>query len=267
MGTAMTIEIIEQINQYLKGTLPEGEKLVFEQKLAEDETLREEVIMQKQLFLLQGVETNDLPFSYDNKADLLDIQNKLNSEEYKLLSAKIRKASVEVKNTPTQRKNYWFKYAVAASIALIFSILLYFNNPNALENYYHENVNWEELPSFIEKGGSKNDFVNAEILFKNKDYNNAIVLFKKLKPSDKLYPFALMYIGATYDLQNQNEKAIQTFQQLAALRSFEEYSKGYWFEFLMYLKQNDIQKAKEIRATILKDSNNYNYDTVKKIKL
>ena len=267
MGTAMTIEIIEQINQYLKGTMPEDEKLVFEEKLVKDETLREEVIIQKQLFLLQGVETKDLPFSTTNESDLLDLRSKLQSEEYKLLSAKIRKASRATKNKSTQHKNYWFKYAVAASLVLVFGVLFYFNSQNSLENYYHENVNWEELPSFIEKGNAENDFQNGENFFKNKDYKNAIATFKKVNSDNKLYPFALMYLGASYDRNNQNNKAIQTFQELSKLTSFEEHSKGYWYELLIYLKQNNIEKAKEIKAVILQDSNNYNYNEVQKIEL
>lgn len=267
MGTAMTIELLEQINQYLKGTLPEDEKLVFEKKLVEDETLREEVIIQKQLFALQGVPTNEVPFSFNNESELLAIKNKLQSEEYKLLSAKIRKASTITKNKSTQHKNYWFKYAVAASVVLVFSVLFYFNSQNSLENYYHENVNWEELPSFIEKGNTENDFQKGETFFKNKEYKNAIVTFKKVSTDNQLYPFALMYLGASYDKNNEDEKAIQTFQQLSKLTSFEEHSKGYWYEFLIYLKQNNTKKAKEIKAIILEDSNNYNYNEVQKIEL
>jgi tetratricopeptide (TPR) repeat protein len=267
MGTAITIEIIEQINQYLKGTLPEDEKLVFEQKLVEDDGLREEMIIQKQLFLLQGVVTNDLPFSTSNERELRDIQSKLQSEEYQILSNKIRKAGIETQNKSNQHKNYWQKYAVAASIVLVFSLLFYFNSQNSLENYYHENVNWEELPSFIEKGNAENDFQNGENFFKNKDYKNAITTFKKINGDDKLYPFALMYLGASYDLNNENDKAIQTFQELSRLTSFEEHSKGYWYELLIYLKQNNLEKAKELKAVILEDNNNYNYIEVQKIEL
>lgn len=267
MGTAITIEIIEQINQYLKGTLPEEERLLFEKKLVEDETLREEVIIQKQLFFLQGVETKELPFGFDNKADVLDIQNKLQSEEYKLLSAKIRNASRATKNKSNTKKSIWYKYAVAASIVLVFGIVFYFNSSNSLENYYHENVNWEELPSFIEKGNAENDFQKGENFFKNKAYKNAIIAFKKVSSNDQLYPFALMYLGASYERNNEDDKAIQTFQELSKLTSFEEHSKGYWYELLIYLKQNNTEKAKQIKAIILQDSNNYNYNEVQKIKL
>ncbi len=267
MGTAMTIEIIEQINQYLKGTLPEDEKQLFEKKLVEDETLREEVIIQKQLFLLQGVDTNDLPFDYDNKSDLLVIQNKLQSEEYKLLSAKIRKASVEAKNKPTQHKNYWLKYAVAASIVLVFGVLFYFNSQNSLENYYHENVNWEELPSFVEKGQSENDFSNGEILFKKGEYTKAIESFNKIESSNELYPYSLMYIGASYDLLNENNKAIETFDSLSSLTSFQESSRAHWYKLLIYMKQNNKDKTLEMRTIILKDSSNFNYTKAKNLKL
>ncbi|MBL7885362.1 MAG: hypothetical protein JNJ52_01325 [Flavobacterium sp.] len=263
----MTIEIIEQINQYLKGTLPEDEKRLFEKKIAEDETLREEVIIQKQLFLLQGIETNDLPFDYDNQSDLLVIKNKLQSEEYQLLSAKIRKAGVEAKNKPTQHKNYWLKYAVAASIALVFGVLFYFNSQNSLENYYHENVNWEELPSFIEKGQSENDFSNGELLFKKGDYKKAIETFNKIESSNQLYPYSLMYIGASYDVLNENDKAIETFDLLSSLTSFQENSKGYWYKMLIYMKQNNKDKMLEMRSIILSDPSNFNYTKAKNLKL
>ncbi len=68
-----------------------------------------------------------------------------------------------------------------------------------------------------------------------------------------------MYIGASYEQLNENERALVSFDKLTQLTDFEEYSKGYWYKLLLYLKLNNRQKALEMKAIILENKNNYNY--------
>ena len=39
------------------------------------------------------------------------------------------------------------------------------------------NVNWSELPSFVEKGDQENAFAKGEIAFKEGNYKEAIAIF------------------------------------------------------------------------------------------
>ena len=146
-------------------------------------------------------------------------------------------------------------------------ISFFLNQYETTESYYKKYAQWNDLPSFIEKGVAANLFVKGELLFKEKKYQEAITTLSTIDSKDVYYPFALMYIGASYDKLNENAKAIATFLRLSQLTSFEEYSKGYWYEFLIHLKMSNQEEAKKVQSIILKDSSNYNYAIAKDIEL
>lgn len=270
MGSAITIEILEQIDRYLNGELSENETIAFEELIAKDVQLANEVSIQKQLFALHGKATkNSISQEIDKEAVQL-LKEKLKTEELQALSTKIRKlgqAQIIASTTNKRKKNYAL-YAIAATIAIVFTTTLFLINATpSLDTYYKDNVNWEELPSFAVKGENENSFDKAEIFFKKKEYNNAITTFKTIPTNNELYPYSLLYIGASYEQLNENEKALATFDSLTKLTSFEEYSKGYWYQLLVYLKLGDREKAIEMKTIILQDKSNYNYNKVVEMKL
>lgn len=267
MGSNVTQEQLDQIDQYLKGDLSESEHLAFEKLIIENKELQTEVLIQKQLFEINGFSTVALPVQTVNEKEVAHYKEQLQSKDMVDLSNKIRDIGQHhIKNNSKPKQNY-YNYFIAASIALIFGAFWIFNSNAGLENYYTEHVNWQELPSFIDKGQPENDFTNGEILFKKGDYKKAIASFKKIDADFELYPYALMYIGASYDQLNENEKAIEAFDQLSNLTSFQESSRGHWYKLLIYLKQNNKDKALEMKTIILKDAANFNYTKAKNVKL
>lgn len=262
MGRILTIEMLEKIDLYLKGVLDESEKYSFEQLLKEDEELREEVAIQKQLYKIQGFETTSFTEKNKNIEELSKYKDKLRSKEHVDISNKIKEIGRQhlEEKLNVKKKKSLLKYYVAASIAIILlsSILLLTVNSN-LENYYESNVAWEELPSFLDKGNETSDFTKGESFFKKEDYKAAISIFNMISTESELYPFSLMYLGASHDKLNQNEKALEAFNKLSELQSFQEHSRGYWYSLLIYLKQNNKEKALEMKAKILENENNYNY--------
>lgn len=267
MGSNLTIEELDKIDQYLKGNLSESEHLAFEKLIVEDQELQTEVMIQKQLFEINGLSTVDLPIDKANEKDVLHYKEQLQSKDIIDLSTKIREIGQNHIQQKSKAKQNYFKYYIAASIAIVFGTFLFLNSNSSLENYYTDNVNWQELPSFIDKGQPENDFTNGELLFKNGEYTKAIESFSKIDSTYELYPYSLMYIGASYDQLNKNDKAIDAFDLLSKLTSFEESSRGYWYKMLIYLKQNNKDKALEMKTIILKDSENYNYTKAKNLEL
>ncbi|UOX33100.1 hypothetical protein LXD69_13765 [Flavobacterium sediminilitoris] len=271
MGRAITIEILEEIEQYLKGTLTEAKHKAFEEKMFADELLREEVIIQKQLYAMHHTPTkNSVPLEVDEET-LHQLKETLKSKEIQALSNKIRQAGkTYIAEKPTikkSRKKHLYYY-IAASIAILLTTTLFLiNSKPSLQEYYNDNVNWENLPSFTTKGDTENNFSKGEIHFKKKDYYKAIESFKTIPKNDKLYPYSLLYIGASYDQLNENENALNAFENVAKLTDFEEHSKGYWYSLLLYLKTNNKEKAKEMKTIILKDKNNYNYKKALQLNL
>ena len=261
MGKILTIEMLDKIDQYLKGTLTESEQLDFEKLLNENVVLREEVNIQKQLFKIHNFETKAFSKIKENNKELFEYRDQLRNQENSDLSNKIREIGssyIKEKSVSSKKKSH-FKYYIAASIAIVFASWFLLNGNSNLDNYYTENVDWEKLPSFLDKGSDESSFTKGETFFKNKEYKKAISIFNTINEENQLHPFSLMYIGASYDKLNENEKALESFKKLSELKSFEEHSRGYWYSLLIYLKQNNKEKAKEMKAIILENENNYNY--------
>lgn len=270
MGSAITIEILEQIDRYLKGELSENETIAFEELIAKEAQLADEVSIQKQLFALHGKATK-ISISQDVDREAIQLlKEKLKTEELQALSTKIRKlgqAHITASTTTKRKKNYLL-YAVAATMAIVFTTTLFFINATpSLDTYYKDNLNWNELPSFAVKGENENSFNQGEIFFKKKEYNKAITTFKTIPTNNEFYPYALLYIGASYEQLNENEKALTTFNSLTKLTTSEEYSKGYWYQLLVYLKLGNREQAIEMKSIILQDKSNYNYNKAVVMKL
>lgn len=267
MGYSITAELLETIDNYLKGNLSKVEHLAFEKLMEENKELEEIVLIQRQLFAIHDFETTKNKLIGHSQKNLLYYKEQLRSKENQDLSAKIRKIGENYTKPKTSTQKNYLKYYIAASIALIFGTIIMLNSNTSLEDYYYDNVNWEELPSFISKDQSLSDFTKGETFFKNEDYEKAIITFSSIKPDNELYPYSLMYIGASFDKLNKNDEALQVFDKLLTLQKFEEYSRGYWYKLLIYLKENNKDKAIEMRSVILKNNSNFNYEEAKNLKL
>ena len=260
----LTQELLDTIDQYIKGEL-EGKKLSnFENKLKENDDLREEVMIQKQLFnAIQDKDSSDI-FTDD---EVNELKTKINSPAYQDISNKIRNIGSEYIQDPVpNKKPIWIRFkrlipAAAAIFVLVVISTIYFTSLNpSMDQYYYDNANWEsELISFSEKGDAKNAFTKAENLFKAKEFTQAVQAFENIRPEDELYPYSLMYLGAAHSNLNQDQQALQAFNKLATMSQFEESSKGLWYAALIHLKQKDKKKAISTLKEVVKDSNNYNY--------
>ncbi|WP_130733830.1 tol-pal system YbgF family protein [Flavobacterium sp. J27] len=261
------MDTFDLIDQYLKGTLSEAEKIAFENRMQEDQNLKEEVLIQKQLFASHDFNTKEVENDWYT-SELQLVKEKLKSDENKKLSDKIKRIGLEhtVPTLVTKKKRQpRFIYAIAATIAVTITTLMLFFNKTSLPNYYEKEVNWNELPSFTVKSDVETTISEGEKQFREKKYKQAIKSFETIAPNDKWYPYALLYIGASYDQLNENENAIATFQKIAQLSDFMEHSKGYWYQLLLYLKTNDKANALEMKKIILENPSNYKYQETKEL--
>lgn len=258
MAIEPTEQLLAQIDAYLQGKLTGIESQTFEKRLQQEPDLQEEVRLQQQLFDTLGAEKWHSIQRTKNKERLAELKSKLRSKEYQDLSENIRNAETVYFNEndkvrPFQK--YYRYFAIAGVVVLFFGI--YFSQLNtSYSSYYEANVDWQELPSFAEKGQQNDAFAKGEIAFKKEDYKVAAEQFAVVETSDELYTNSLTYLGASYDELNQNEKAIATFKKLATVDESHESSKGYWYEALIHLKNNNKEKAiTALNKSIEKDTN------------
>ncbi len=267
----LTREVLDTIDQYIKGDLEREKLLAFEQELENNAALREEMLIQKQLFKTIQTKYLDSESLANNQSNAL--QEKLNIPEYQALSKKIKDVGNEyIQNPPPEKKPLWIRFkqfipaAAALLIILVISTVYLVNDNQDIDHYYFDNANWDtELISFTEKGDSKSAYKTAETFFNAKEYKKAILSLGEIKRDDILYAYGLMYIGASHANLNQDQQALQAFNALALMTEFNENSKGLWYAALIHLKLKDKENAIKTLSIIVKDAKNYHYKDAKQI--
>lgn len=266
MAIELTERLLAQIDGYLKGTLPISESDTFKKRLQNEPELQEEVRLQQQLFDTLGTEEWHSIHAANNKERLAELKSKIRSKEYQNLSANIRNAETVYFNEKTKGKSFqkYYRYiAIAAMIILFFGVYVTQMN-SSYSSYYEDHVNWsKELSSFAEKGQQKDAFSQGEVAFKQEKYKEAVAFFQKVTPTHELYTHSLVNLGASYDILDDTEKAIEAFQKLASVDDAYESSKGNWYTAMMYLKMENKEKAIEALQKSIKGSESFKYDEAK----
>lgn len=268
MASELTEALLAEMNRYLNDEMNELERKRFERKLENDEKLRKELSLEKELRdVLNDNDDYTLFSGNQQNEELTKLKTKLRSDEYQELSNTIKsvgKEYLENEEATKPRKNYYKYISLAAVLVLFFGI--YFSQINtSLDSYYEANVNWSELPSFIEKGQQEDLFSQGELAFKASNYEKAISKFSKIEPSHESYVFSLQYLGASYDLLNKNDEAIVTFQKLTSIGNTFQHSKGNWYEALIHLKNNDKEKAIVALEKSAKNTRAFKHKEAKKL--
>ncbi|WP_299888107.1 hypothetical protein [uncultured Lacinutrix sp.] len=265
MEVKLTDALLKQIDDYIKGGMMDDDRLSFEKEMEQNTALKDEVILQQELITLIGLEEWVSFRNTKENEDLRALKEQLRSKTFQDASKKIKQIGLdnykEKKEKIEEKKRKFPFYYIPAAVILLFISVFFMNRNSGLDSYYKDYANWnKELSSFIVKNSDTSAFSNGEIAFKNKNYTSALKYFKTIKRNNKLYPYSLMYIGASYELENENKKALATFDQLITLNTFEEHTKGYWYKLLIYLKLNDKKNVEETLNTILQNKENYHYE-------
>ncbi|WP_046755479.1 tetratricopeptide repeat protein [Kordia jejudonensis] len=268
MASRLTEELLAEMHRYLNDDLNELERRRFEQKIAQNSELKRELTLEKELREALNAQSDyDIFQNNPNNEELATLKSKLRSDEYQQLSNTIKAVGdsyLEEEANKKPRKNY-LKYVMVAAV-LIFCCSIYFLQVNpSLNSYYEANVNWNELPSFVEKGQQEDLFSQGELAFRASNYEEAVAKFSQIETSNELYVFSLQYLGASYDQLDRNEEAIAIFQQLTTSGNSAEHSKGYWYETLLHLKMNNKEKAINTLENLIKDPKNFNYEKAKNL--
>lgn len=240
------------IDSYLKGDLSDQDRADFEE-YSKNTAFLEELEIQKQLYSIHS-EEDSIAFS--------------KTEEGKEMLKVIQSAEDNYfQNRPKNRIYKYISYGIAASIFLaitIYSISFFTTENPSLQNYYAEYVNWEELPSLLEREDESNTLVKGVSAFSNKNYQEAIDSFKVYLKENPNNPQVISYLGASYLESGNDLSAIETFQGLAEMNSVDS-SKGYWFIALIHLKNENKKAAITTLKKIASSDKNYNYIKAKEI--
>ncbi|AXO81373.1 tetratricopeptide repeat protein [Olleya aquimaris] len=256
-----------QVDDYLDGLMSDSELSKFTEELFSNLELQDYVAINKEM----RIQYNDEDWQFLEKPssdEFDDLTSYLNSDDAKLLKNTLTKVSSaynkdnNAQASKTNKAKVYSFFAIAASIVLIIGLFILNRDTNLYNNYN----SWEELPSLIERGDVQSDVLqNAENAFISKDYKTANSLYLKALENPSLNNVNVyLYLGITQLELGKHEEAIATFDKILESDSI-DFSKGYWYKALVYLKLDNIVEVKKQLKIILKDKNHYMYEEAIKI--
>lgn len=253
-------------DNYLDNNMSEIESNAFEQELNKNKLLQEYLAINKEM--AKQYSDNDWQFlEQPDSKDVDALKDYLKGDDANKLKEAIKIAStsyhqIKVKKKPSKRVLYSF-LAIAASIVLLVGFYFSVRNDNIYEDYN----SWNELPSLIERGETlDSNLEQAENAFVNKNFNLANTLYLQyLKETTKDSNVTIyLYLGITELELKQKEKALTYFDNVINSNSL-DFSKGYWYKALVYLKFEEYEKFKKELQIIAQEQSNYNYKEAKKL--
>lgn len=250
---------------YIKGEL-KGEVLKnFEETLAENEALQEEVLFQKSILSSLGldmVESNLKQARIDNVLD-----NKTEHPHFEAIQNNIRKARIANADQQGQSRR-WLAGLVAAACVLLVSTVgwrTYLDRQltNDMNEVAHS-INLEIISlnmDGIKLVSGRPDFIKyklgeAQTAFENKDWDAALSVFDQLSRQSRYESVAMDFArGIIFYHKKEYEKSITQLKDIDMSRAVSTCEIQY-FLALSYLKNKNKIKAKEEYKTLTESSKN-----------
>ncbi|MFI1771106.1 tetratricopeptide repeat protein [Thalassobellus citreus] len=156
------------------------------------------------------------------------------------------------KNTIKPKTFNLFKYAIAASVALLIGVFTFnqFSNPT-----YGDYASYDAI-SLTVRGANDALLQTAENAFNNKEFAKAEHAFKSLIELDSENSELILYSAISNIELNNFEIADGLLEDLKEGKSAYKY-KGAWYLALSKLKQKDEKACLEILKTIPEDADDY----------
>ncbi|SHI68829.1 tetratricopeptide repeat protein [Aquimarina spongiae] len=255
---------LEEIDKYLDNIMTREERRAFEERVDNDSTLAEELKLQKDMRTVYDdndwIEGDKTALKNDEAKQL---RNFFASDEAKSLKASITEV-MDNNRLNSGNKRFYF-LGIAASIIVLMTISIFVFSESDYNDLYADNIALEEIPSMITRGEEENELINnAQTLFENKKYREASDVFSKYHNSDvdTIDPLSYIYKGVAHLELNEFDKALGQFGLLEQTHTLQS-KKADWYRAMVYLKQEEKEKLRQILLQITSDSTNYNFERAK----
>ncbi len=234
----------EQIEKYLKGELSMVELNNFEQELATNSTLKEEVALYKDV---DASLNNHFRFEKEDKAlkAMFNEYGKKYAVEY---ASDQNNTSIEqniehndankVPKRTTITRRLFPLAALAAAAALLLFLFNPFTNQVSPTQLAEQNFTPYTLETFMGGGQSDEILKKGKKYYNGKAYDLALENFNQYLGINANDSEVLLAKGCAEFKLHQTNNAIQTFQKIKGQASAK------WYLALAYLKNNDVENAK-----------------------
>ncbi|MFD2562485.1 tetratricopeptide repeat protein [Aquimarina rubra] len=253
----MSIEEDILIQNFLRDTLSEKERNEVLLRMENDNDFREKVNFEKQLLL----NLNENKWSVSRNQELPEVKEYealLKSESTQTLTDTISAVNYEYQLKQNSGNQSWLLYTGIAVILFVIGLTIFSPFKASPEELYVSYLDVSELPSLVDRGNSEQkSLIQAQKLFEAREYRQSLdILEKELSIMQKNQATIYLYTGISQMELGQFNKAEISFNALIESKLIDA-PKGKWFKALLFLKQNSIEKAKELLSEIAKYPNNY----------
>ncbi|MFD0962562.1 hypothetical protein [Pseudofulvibacter geojedonensis] len=241
------------IDQFLRGNLSDAERLQFKKEMFADPSLAEEVQINKNLFAM--FETDEWEEIHHLNKDGVAYEEYILSEDAKKIQQAITEANKQYRRTSISPRKRYSWYAVASSFVILLAVgySLWFTDSNTPENLYADYSDLSSLPSLTLRNDADKLLSDAEQLFLEKEYTNALIALElyeaKYKTSN---PSTILYKGICLLETNNFNKAAETFTLLQNSNTLDS-DKAYWYLAMTHLKRKDLKTTKSLLKEIVKN--------------
>lgn len=219
----------ERILTYLDGNMTLEEAHRFEQELKQNPILQQEVD--------QMLRSKAAVFQHGKQAYKEQLLKEWDSWE---MTQKSRRIPL------------WQRISIAASIALLIGLGIYFFKPSSQatpEELFAMHYEHPEASSIRELSNSDSILILANHSYIQGDFNKAVQLYEALlqsptQASDEVH----FYLGISYLRENRADAAIEQFSHLASAR-FQ--ASGQWYHILALLQQGRVEQVKQACQVLL----------------
>lgn len=116
----------------------------------------------------------------------------------------------------------------------------------------------------------QNNYEEASIYFKEKNYENAINILEETKEASSnhyLNDDIIFFLASSYDKLGNSEKAIEVFEDFISIYKQGNYSQEVYYRLILLYSEKDINKSKEYAKEFIEiyPSSIYNNNKVKEI--
>lgn len=261
----MDNELHIKIEKYLNGDMPQEEAVLFEQQIANSDTLRKEVLLSEQLqgFFGNKPGSKQIPNNEFTKR----LSDFIKSEESQRIRTSLSKAKNQYKKEHSVRKRNKYPLMVASILLLLIipTISYFLLKPTDPEKLYTEFYDIKDIPSLTKRDTQPPELTNGLIAFDKKEYEKALSYFEKYIEKEKdVSPSTYIYTGVINTYLKRYDTALAEYDKLISSNTIDQ-SKGLWFKALTYLKMRNIKQAKSTLGIILKSEHNFKYTEAKKL--
>lgn len=236
----------QRIEDYLSEEISENEKLKFEQELAVNPKLKQELQFEIEL---------DASLKQE---DVIDLRRKMRHviNEEKARARNFGKRSLH---------SHW--YLVAASVTFLILIVgaLRLMNPvkYSSETIFEMYYTGESAHNVTRSGSNSND--EAMTKYRDGDFNGALLLFNEILDKDADNIYIRYYAGLASIETKQNKRAINEFSFIVKNRNNLFVENAEWYLALSYLRDSQPKEAKIILEKISETVTNTHQNEAKQI--